>query len=378
MNADEQKYFGVLYELIAERADNYERAVIRQEAVWAGFVPDEQPLLLRCGLPDELQKKFPSYNPGEVHYDLTKMLLEGMKGMLGSALAGMHAVPSARANMGCGIFPSMFPGVMPRLFDDGKMPWVVEHLERDAVAALSYEDIRVTDEFKWALEHTEYIACMITGTGAYVYPPDVQGPFDIAHIVYGDRIFYDLYDEPDLVHHLLDLSCRAIELGFAEALKLIPDSSARIAHYCDTVLPRSLGGIKLSEDTSTIISAEHIDEFVMPYTRRILDYAGGGYIHWCGRNDHLLSRVLETENVRGINFGNPDKHDMDEVLGRIAESGKVYYGSVPKNDGEDLAGYFGRIKRAATRGGRAWLLPTYYAEHSALNEIKEAWARSFE
>lgn len=33
----------------------------------------------------------------------------------------------------------------------------------------------------------------------HIYFPDTEGPFDIAHSVYGDNIFYDIYDDPPLL-----------------------------------------------------------------------------------------------------------------------------------------------------------------------------------
>ena len=373
MNDFERSCYEELYALIAEHAHCYRRAEEAQLAVWEDRVPDTQPLLLRCELPPEMQQRFPDYHPGEVHYHTAKMLLSGMKPMLQAAMAGAEAVPSIRANMGCGIFPSLFPGIEALLFDDGKMPWVVNHLGQDTIRNLREKDIALTDEFMVALEHMEHLAERIAGTGAYVYPLDLQGPFDMAHIIYGDQIFYELYDEPELIHHLLELCCLAIELGLTECLKRMPDSDRVISHYNDMIMPRSLGGVKISEDTSTLLSAEHIDEFVIPYMRRILDFTGGGYIHYCGRNDHLLKRSLELEKVRGINFGNPDKHDMDEVLRRVTGAGKIFYGSIQPLEGEALPAYFQRLRRAATVDGKCRLLLAYSTEYEKIDDVKAAW-----
>ena len=375
MNGFEKRCYESLYGLLSEYGkDRYSGAIEAQKAVWEDGTPDAQPLLLKCPLPDALADKFPGYNPGEIHADKVKMLLNGMKDMAATALSGMQAVPSIRANMGCGIFPSLFKGILPRLFDD-KMPWVVDHLDADQIRRLGEEDIVITDEFKLALEHMAYISEHIEGTGAFVFPLDLQGPFDTAHIVYGDAIFYDMYDDPGLVHHLLDLCCHAIEIGIRECFKLITEDADVVAHYNDVVLPKSRGGLKISEDTSTLLSPAHIDEFVTPYTDRVLGLTGGGYIHYCGRNDHLLKRMLELDKVCGINFGNPDKHNMDSVLQTVSGAGKVYYGYVTKADGEGEAEFFGRVRRSATAAdGKCRLLLQYNAEYGRRNEVKEAWA----
>ena len=146
-----------------------------------------------------------------------------------------------------------------------------------------------------------FMAEKLDETGCMVYPMDLQGAFDTAHLVYGDEIFYDLYDDPDFVHHLLDLCCEAIVMGMEECFKVIPDSESKIAYYNNLVMPREIGGIKTSEDTSTLLSKEHIDEFVVPYLERILKHFGGGYVHYCGSNPYLFEAVMANPYVKGIN-----------------------------------------------------------------------------
>ena len=370
MDSQQQAWYEELYELVT---GDYSEAVEAQLAVWENRLPQRQPLLLHCALSPEQAARFPDYNYGEIHQDRAKMLLQGMKGMLSAVVAGMQSVPSLRANMGCGIFPSLFPGIEPLLFEDWRMPWVVHHLTHDEIRGLREKDIKITDEFRIALDHMAYLSEKIAGTGSFVFPLDLQGPFDTAHIVYGDQFFYDLYDEPELIHHLLELSTYAIRLGLDECLKIIPNSDRLLAHYNDVVLPRGRGGIKVSEDTSTLVSAEHIDEFVIPYTRQVLAYAGGGYIHYCGKNDHLFKRMIEQELVRGLNFGNPEKQDMDDFLCRISQADKVYYGSVPMLEGETDVAFFKRVTASATVNGKCRLLLQYYASYEERDRIREAW-----
>ena len=375
MNRIQQEQYDSLRGLIAARVSDYKAAALRQFRVWEGTQQPEGelPLLLHVSSP-EPYASFIRYTPSEVHYDKDKMLLNGMLDMAGVTLAEMQAVPSIRANMGCGILPSMFPGIKARLFDDAKMPWIVDHLSKERIAGLDDGDIGITDEFKLALEHIANIAEKIEGTGAYVYPLDIQGPFDIAHLVYGDPIFYDLYDDPPFIRHLMDLSCVAIEKGFDECLKLIPHSDEIVTHYNSLAIPRSLGGIKLSEDTSTLICDEHLDEYVMPSSIRVLKHAGGGYIHYCGKHEGLFKRFLDVPEVCGINFGNPDFHDMDDILRRVANAGKVYYGtSCPKN-GESRADYFARSIRAATgEDGICRLLLQCGAPYDERDAVRADW-----
>jgi hypothetical protein len=378
MEGQLKAFYDELYGIIAERAAEYSRCVEDQCAVWEGRVPKEQPLLLSGTLPKTAGTgDWPRFTTREAHFDKDKMLIAGMIGMASTALGGMQSVPSLRANMGCGIFPSLFPGIVSQLFDDQRMPWITEHLDKDTIKKLKPQDIKLTDEFKLGLEHMAYMAEMIEGTGAYVFPLDLQDAIDIAHLVYGDEFFYDLYDDPDFIQHLLDLSCRAVEIGISECFKIIPHADKVVAHYNQVAMPRSGGGVKFSEDTSTLLSPEHIQEFTIPSLKRQLEFSGGGYVHFCGNNIHLLEAVVAQEGVRGLNFGNPEKYDMEEVLRRLAKAGKVYYGSVPQKPEESYEAYFTRLLAASKdSGGCCRLLLSLGAPEGKTGEIKAAWEKA--
>jgi len=372
MDAKLQPVYEELYGIIAARAADYAAAVEDQCAVWEGRKPKQQPLLLQC---PPTANTWPKFTTREIHFDKDKMLVSQMKAMVSAALGGMQSVPSTRANMGCGIIPSLFPGILPELFDDDRMPWVKQHLDKETLQKLKTSDIKLTDEFKLGLEHMIYQAEKIKGTGAYVFPMDLQDAIDVAHLVYGDSFFYDLYDDPPFVNHLLELSITAIDLAMAECLKIMPGSDKVVTHYNHLAMPRSGGGMKFSEDTSTILSPKHIDEFTIPSLKRQLELTGGGYVHYCGHHIHLLDALLELDKVRGLNFGNPETYDMEEVLRRTAKAGKVFYGAIPKKKDEDYKTYFTRLCTAATdkNGCCRLLLLMNTSNPIEAEEIRSVW-----
>jgi len=358
---------------LRERKLEFQRAAELQMDVWEGREPHIQPLLLLCQLDEDDLQGYPKFNLKEIHYDSEKMFISQFSVMMTAAYGGGHAVPSVRANMGCGIFPTLF-GVKQELYED-KMPWVRQHLSKDELKAMGPEDIKISDEFKVGLEHMAYMAERLDGTGCMVYPMDLQGPFDIAHLVYGDAIFYDLYDDPEFVHHLLELACHAIFMGMEECFKVIPQSEYMIAHYNQLVIPRSSGGIKTSEDTATLLCKEHIDEFVVPYMEKVFSHFGGGYVHYCGKNPHLFEAIMKVPGVKGINFGNPEMHDMEYVLRRCAQAGKIYYGGIPRGE-ESIEEYFVRYLKASKIGDRSILLMSYSCKKEEREEVLNAWERA--
>ena len=333
-------------EIFEAARDRIKKAEERQLAAWEGKTTD-LPLLLLSNPPAEHKKILPQRNLKEIHSDSEKMLEYGLREALRAVAGGADAVPSVRANMGCSVFPALL-GVKPLLFED-KMPWVKEHLTRDQIAKMEPGQIAPDSDFAVGLEHMHYMSRRLENSPVRIFPLDLQGPYDMAHIIYGDAIFYDMFDDPAFVHHLMDLCCHAIIWGMEQCLAAIPGSDDVVAHYSAVVIPRAMGGIKISEDTSTLLSPDAIDEFVVPYTSRILEHFGGGYIHYCGKNDYLFKAMVGMEKSIGINFGNPEMHDMNEILSEIAEAGKIYYGTVNKLPDESETEYFDRVK-AASKG----------------------------
>jgi len=354
-------------EILEAAREQIKKAENRQLALWEGKGAD-MPLLLMANAPAGQKELLPERNLKEIHFDSEKMLEYGLREALRAISGGGDAVPSVRANMGCSVYPSLL-GVTPLLFED-KMPWVKEHLTREQLSRMEPGQIVPDSDFAVALEHMHYMSRKLENSPVRIFPPDLQGPYDMAHIVYGDAIFYDMYDDPAFVHHLLDICCHAIIWGVEQSLATMPGSGEMVAHYNNVVIPRSMGGIKISEDTSTLLSPDAIDEFVVPYTSRVLEHFGGGYIHYCGKNDYLFKAMLGMEKSIGINFGDPAKHDMSMILSEIADAGKVYYGMVNALPGESEAEFFARVKGAS----RGRLLLNYNIGNKDTATTLSSWA----
>jgi hypothetical protein len=358
---------------LAERKENSLSACTKQLSYWKQDFDYSRPkpLLLNCTPEKEIDDLITSFNYKQIHYNSEKMLINGLKQALGAVSGEKEAVPSIRANMGCGIFPTLF-GISQNLYED-KMPWVKEHLTKDVLAKKEPYHLKIGKEFEAGLSHMSYISEKVSGTGCLVYPMDLQGAFDTAHIVFGDQIFYELFDDPGFVHHLLELSCEAIFMGMRACLEIIPDSDKMVAHYNNLVIPSEMGGIKISEDTSTLLSKDQIDEFVSPYMKKILEYFNGGYIHYCGKNPHLFEACMNEPKAYGFNLGNTDMHDMEKVLNRCAREGKIYYGSIEKSPEESLEDYFTKYLKASECNKKCYLLMQYTCDPYEKDEVINTW-----
>lgn len=361
-----------MLDTLARNAEAYDKAIDAQGEVFHGRA--DHPLLLLSGESAAEFDDYPRFTPRQIHYDSEKMLHSELLNALTAQSGGMCAVPSVRANMGCGIVPALL-GAKQELFDD-KMPWLLNHLPKGLLAEMTPSDVTITPEFQVALDHMEYMAAACADYGVRVYPVDIQGAFDTAHLLLGDPIFYEMYDDPDFVHHLLDLSCVAIKLAFDECIRRIPEADRAVCHYNALAMPHDLGGVKLSEDTSTLLGAEHIEEFVKPYLHRTLAECGGGYVHYCGKNNILYQAVLDEPLAYGMNLGNPEKHSMERVIADCAVRKKVYYGNAAHMSGEARDSFFRRMAVASVHEGRSYLLLTYSCATAEHGECVRDWQRA--
>ncbi|MCL2507748.1 MAG: hypothetical protein FWF05_01085 [Oscillospiraceae bacterium] len=308
-------------------APDIERRVKKQLDLW-GKTPGVRCEFYDCNDSPWITR-LPDYDMLEIHYDCEKMFVRQLKAALGTALSDSDGVPSVRADMGCGLVGGLF-GLTQRIFPD-KMPWLQERLSKQRILSLQPGEFTVTDEYRQALEHMRYMKDKLQGTGVEVFPIDLQGPIDSAHLLYGDEFFYDLYDDPDFINHLLDLVHAALVRLMTDCFDIIQPTGF-VAQYNKLALPVS-APLKISEDTSTLLGREHIFEYCVPRTRALLEHFGGGYIHYCGWNPHLYEAVTRHILPLGLNLGNTERHDMAAVLRDLAERGMFYYGSC----GEDVA-----------------------------------------
>lgn len=315
-----------LLPMLRERKKIQEMKAQRQLSQWRG-TPGVCTLMLSLDPQDVPELRYlPVYDNEEIHYDIEKMFISQLRGAVCTALADGDAVPSVRANVGCGCVNTLIGGLRQNFFPD-KMPWLLKHLTDDELNAYTEDDITESDEFRFGMEAMRFMKEELRDTGIEVYPIDIQGPVDLAHLWLGNEFFYLVYDDPDVIHHALDLAVRCDIYAFDRCMEIIQPED-HVCHYNGLVLPAEQP-IKISEDSTTLICKEHIDEFMIPYSTRLLAHYGGGYIHYCGDNRYLLPVTETLECSIGLNFGNPERHDFTEVLKALAENGKSYIATGP-------------------------------------------------
>jgi hypothetical protein len=138
----------------------------------------------------------------------------------------------------------MLGGLEQTYFPD-KMPWLLQHLTLDQLKSYTSADIVLSDQMRRGLEQMRYMKQMLEGTGIEVFPMDLQGPIDMAHLLL-ETYFLWFYDDPDAMHHVVS-SCVSGLLGWKNAVSYWPEC---MLPYNGLVLPKD-HPLKISEDFST-------------------------------------------------------------------------------------------------------------------------------
>lgn len=151
-----------------------------------------------------------------------------------------------------------------------------------------------------------------------VFHPDTQGPLDMCEMLWGCDMFYEMYDEPELVHAFLSLLTDTFIAVSDKWHEIYPMRQNMSSHWKSF---NHRGGIVLRSDSAMNISPDQYKEFSVPYDTKLLERYGGGVIHFCGRGDHYIDQLSELPMVYGINMSQPECNNMEKIYQHTVDKG---------------------------------------------------------
>lgn len=256
-------------------------------------------------------------NPEKMLYN--ELLTSTFHSSYNSVRTKDHCVLQIRSNHGIGIIASLF-GCKSSIFNN-EMPWVSHISLEDAKKAFA----RGVPNFNKALGekvidtyhyyHDRLKDYPKTYQAVRITQPDMQGAYDIFHLVVGNDCFLYVYDDPQF--------CR-------EALGVITETYIRFREFVDPLLADSYntdsvfvhgflcgGKVLLKTDTAAInLSQQMYHDYEAIWDTRIFEHfskQSGGSLHYCGLERDWHYQEMYDKNLRSINFGNPEMHSLKKA-----------------------------------------------------------------
>lgn len=151
----------------------------------------------------------------------------------------------------------------------------------------------------------------------FIYHPDTQGPMDLCELLWGSRLFIDIMDEPDLVLDFLDLLTETYIRYMHAWQAIIPQEGSFAAHW-SMLHP---GRIMLRDDSAMNFSPRMFNRFIRPFDQRLLQEFGGGAVHFCGKGDHYIHSLSQSEGLKAVQMGQPELNDMEVIYRNTIDLG---------------------------------------------------------
>jgi len=307
-----------LLDYLEEKTDLSQRAEVERRHIAAmNFEACTPPLTMACPPRDPRFKAFPYAKAfDDPRAMMVNELLLEFSGVLTSVEVADDFAWAIRANYGVGIVASVL-GATCRIVGNN-MPWVepvesIEHIKR--IVARGLPDVR-TELVARVIETNRFYRETLApypklSRAIHITQPDLEGPMDIAHLIWGKDVLLAMYDEPQLV---TEFFCLLAETYIA-CLKAIAPTLAEEADPPDLIYLHwgiVKGHALIKDDSAIMLSPEHYERFVKPCDRRILEAVGGGGIHSCGDFGHLMPSYLSIDALKCIDAGQSDMLDMDQ------------------------------------------------------------------
>lgn len=205
------------------------------------------------------------------------------------------------------------------MLHENNFPWVTPFISREKLVALAQDagginlqagilpsSFRTLEFYRTKL--AQFPPC---DRVIQISMPDLQGPINTAEQLWGSEIFLAFEDD----HELFGQLCSRIVNGMIAMAKYYRALAAdRLDPFANTqhgyMIP---GRLLIRDDTAIMLSPETYANFVRPHDARLLKEIGTGSIHFCGNGRHLIPKMLEIPDLRGLDFGQSEMMDMTVI-----------------------------------------------------------------
>ena len=319
-----------------ERRINPEEETAIYEA-WKRFALGKQPegeaFVPPCRTPSEAGVEWKHININDAVQDEDLMTLSQLERCHAELCRSGNTLMNMRPNYGVGIISSMFGAqkfIMPYEMDTLPNVYALEGGEEAIQRLLDAAPPTLMEgygEHVFSIgEKFAEIRRKYPKIGRYIRfdNPDAQGPIDNCELLWGSDMFYAFYDDPDLLHALLERVTDTVKRFIQKWQTYIPNEDGLVSYFGRL----GRGSIVIRNDSAMNLSPELFCEFIQPYDTRLLEALGGGAVHFCGTGDHFVQLLAKTPLLSAVDMSQPHLNNMEKILSALPDQGINLY--VPK------------------------------------------------
>ncbi len=227
-------------------------------------------------------------------------------------------IPMVRVEFGTAQIAAAFGSELA--YFEGSLPAAKTHPLRniDDVYTMSMPDMNHQLGQK-LIEYSKYYKANLAGLYPFQHP-DVQSTFNSAHLIRGNDILYDFYDNSKEVRTLLAKVTDYMIYWIEQSKPYITDIEGMF--YDSGGLWK--GGARISNCSLQMISPALYDEFIIKEDKRFLKAMGGGRIHYCGEHKQILKSLFTINEMYSLEIDS-QYHDICEVCEQAPENVTVMF-----------------------------------------------------
>ncbi len=260
----------------------------------------------------QIQIRKPDPAPEEQFKDPMLMLRCQLESLLPSYALEDDRLPSVRVNFGTAQVAHAFGCTLA--FPTNSLPAAHEPAIQSAAEIYTMKQPTMADGlYPRLLEWTELWFKHLP-EGVRIQHPDVQSAFNTAHLIRGNDIFTDLYDEPEAVDALLD---RVTDF----MIELIPQLNKAIRAENGWFADWGAwwqGAARISNCTLHLVSPDVYERHIRSRDARLFSSIGGGRMHYCGTHGKTLGMMTTIPGMSAIDL-DPKHHDFWALAEQLPE-----------------------------------------------------------
>lgn len=134
--------------------------------------------------------------------------------------------------------------------------------------------------------------------GLHIQLPDIQSTFNSSHLIRGNDILTDFYDDPEALDYLLDLVTDFM-------IDLVPYLNSMIRKDNEWFFDWGAmwkGSARISNCSMHMISPKFYTEHILSRDIRFMKAIGGGRVHYCGTSDEVIDEFVKNPEITGLDY----------------------------------------------------------------------------